>query len=541
MTPDRATGFAESATGIDPWKGYVAPQQGLAPAPVTWQAEHDVSIDPRTGKAWAHLATSTPGEIEAALTAAQGCARTVADTTPSERADWLRGVADAVLATADELAQLADEESGLGRERLDGEVVRCANQLRFHATVAEEGSWLDATIDTAANTATGTQPDLRRINQPLGPVAVFGASNFPFTFGTLGNDTAAALAAGCPVIVKGHPAHPRTHRRLMEVATQALAEAGAPAGALMSVTGFSSGTRLVLAPEVTAIAFTGSQRGGMALWSLAATREVVVPVFAEMGTVNPVVITPSAVDRLEALATGCVASYTQGMGQYCTKPGLVLAPAGSGFAAALADELLSKAPRGPMLTASIADGYVSGVDRLVASGGQVIATVPEPGIGFGVCATVVTADATQLVRGSGLLDECFGPTIVVVEYADIADLHDMLRRLPGALVASLMTGGGEDADAAGLVPRLAELVGRVVVDGWPTGVASAWAQHHGGPWPSTTVPAATSVGAAALRRFTRPVAYQDVPLEHLPTPLRRVNTWRIPRRMDGRVRVPRPS
>lgn len=496
-----------------------------------------VSVDPRTLEPNAVLASSTPEEVAAVIELAAAAATVVAAATPAERAGWLEALADAVVATADDLAELADRESGLGRARLDGEVVRCADQLRFYAAVAREGSWLDATIDHEGDGA----PDLRRLRVPVGPVAVFGASNFPFAFGTLGHDTGSAVAAGCPVVVKGHPAHPLTHARLSEVAQAALAGAGAPEGLLGTVTGFDAGPSLVLHPAIRTVAFTGSQRGGMALWSMANARADVIPVYAEMGTVNPVVITPGAAESRSDLAAGCVASYTMGMGQFCTKPGLVMAPAGSRVGSEIVQALKTQAPRGPLLTADIAGAYVAGVDRLVVAGGTVIASVPEPGPGAGVSACVVQAAAQLLVPGSALLEECFGPVIVVVEYADADDLTRSLSTLSGCLVGSVFTAGSGDPVAPVAVDAVARIAGRVAVDAWPTGVATTWAQHHGGPWPSTSNPAATSVGSAALSRFTRPVAYQGAPAELLPPPLRDRNEWHVPRRVDGRIRLPRRS
>lgn len=497
----------------------------------------EISVDPRTLELNAVLASSTPEEVAAVIDLASAAAGATARATPPERARWLEAVADAVLLAADELAELADRESGLGRARLDGEVARCADQLRFYAAVAQEGSWLDATIDHGGDGA----PDVRRLRVPVGPVAVFGASNFPFAFGTLGHDTGSALAAGCPVVVKGHPAHPLTHARLAEVARAALAEAGAPEGVLGSVTGFDAGPALVMHPMIRTVAFTGSQRGGMALWSMANARADVIPVYAEMGTVNPVVVTPAAAEDRSDLAEGCVASYTMGMGQFCTKPGLVLAPAGSRIGSEIVEALKAQSPRGPMLTADIARSYVAGVDRLVAAGGTVIASVPEPGLGAGVSACVVQAAAQLLVPGSALLEECFGPVVVLVEYTGVDDLRRSLSALSGCLVGSVFTAGPGDPVAPAAVDAVARIAGRVAVDAWPTGVATTWAQHHGGPWPSTSNPAATSVGSAALSRFTRSVAYQGAPAELLPRPLRDRNEWRVPRRIDGRIRLPRRS
>lgn len=490
------------------------------------------TTSPRTPPAHATVAPGQPNDdVQTAVTACAQAASAVANASAAVRAGWLEAIAAAVAADVDELTRISDEETGLGPTRLSGEVQRCANQLRFYGAVAQEGSWLEATIDHA----TDTTPDLRRIRRPLGPVAVFGASNFPFAFGTLGNDTGSALAAGCPVIVKGHPAHPRTHARLAALAGTALREAGAPAGAFQTVTGFDAGPALVQHPSVTAVAFTGSQHGGLALWRLAQQRPVVIPVFAEMGTVNPVVVTRrAAAERAPQIAAGCVGSFTLGMGQFCTKPGLLLVPAGTDVVDQLAQELHRVAPRGPMLTTDIATAYDAGLERLLDAGAQVVAAVPDPGAERAVAATVLRAPADAVTGDSAVRHECFGPVIVTVEYTDEAHRTRLLQGLQGCLTASIMSDGPSDPEIPALVDALSALAGRVSVDAWPTGVATTWAQHHGGPWPATSNPAATSVGAAALARFTRPTAYQGVPQQALPVGLRD-GDHTVPRRIDGRL------
>ncbi|GAB3449221.1 aldehyde dehydrogenase (NADP(+)) [Phycicoccus ginsengisoli] len=502
----------------------------------------DVSHDPRTGKALGQVSGTAADEVEAALARAADAAPTLAATGPGERAGWLRTLADALEApdTAARLVALADRETALGEPRLTGEVARVAAQLRFYADVAQEGSWLEATIDHA----TATTPWLGRLQQPLGPVAVFGASNFPFAFGVLGNDTASALAAGCPVVAKAHPAHPLLSEELGRLATEALAEVGAPPGAFGLVAGFTAGTSLVTSRHIAAVAFTGSQQGGLALWRLANERDVVIPVFAEMGTVNPVVLTAAGAARVDEVAGGFVGSFTLGSGQFCTKPGLLLVPAGSRAAEAVGRALEAAAPRGWLLTDGIARAAATGVEELVAAGARVVAQVPMADGGWAAPATVLSVPAAALVRGSRLLEECFGPVAVVAEYADEHELRAVVGQLQGALAASVMTAGpgnddGDgDPDLPAAVALLAPLVGRVAVDDWPTGVAWTWAQQHGGPWPATSVPGATSVGAAALDRFTRPVAYQSVPDAALPPALRADNPWHLPRRVDGRLQVP---
>ena len=493
------------------------------------------SYDPRTGQVLGEARSSTTAEVDQALDLATRCAAAVADASPAERAVWLHTLADHLEepATADELIALADRETALGRVRLTAELARAAGQLRFYAKVGDEGSWLGATLDAS----TAMRPALARVEQPLGPVAVFGASNFPFAFGVLGNDTASAIAAGCPVVAKAHPAHPLLSERLGEVAVAALDAAGAPLGAFSLVAGFDAGTALVVSRHTAAVAFTGSQRGGLALWRLANERDVVIPVFAEMGTVNPVVVTPGGATRMSEVAAGFAASFTMGTGQFCTKPGLLLVPAGSGASAAVRAVLERSARPGWLLTGQMAAEAHDGIARLVRAGGQVVAQVPGPEQGWSAPTTLLEVPAAGLTGGSQLLEECFGPVALVAEYADAAELATVLGALPGALAASVMSCGPDDPDAAAAVRALAPRVGRVAVDDWPTGVAVDWAQQHGGPWPATSAPASTSVGAAALCRFTRPVAYQGVPDHALPPALQADNPWGLTRRVAGVLEV----
>lgn len=493
----------------------------------------DTSRDPRTGAARGEVPHTDPVQVARLVMAAGAVAAEVAATAPAQRSRWLGAVADALEQHRDELARLADEETALGLDRLLGEVVRAADQARFYASVAVEGSWAQVTVDQLPD---GT--DLRRVRWPVGPVAVFGASNFPFAFGVVGHDTSSALAAGCPVVVKAHPAHPRLSVRLGELVTETLAGSGAPEGVFSVVVGFDAGLQVVDAPETAAVGFTGSQAGGMALAERALARPRPIPVFAEMGTVNPVVVTPGAAGaRLAEVAEGFVGSFTLGQGQFCTKPGLLLVPRGSGAAEAVAAQVRTR-PAGWLLTEGIASSYAAGVARLVEAGAEVVGTAECAEGGFAAAATVLTAHADDLRTGSPLLEECFGPVALVVEYDDQTHLDSVLARLQPSLAGAVATSGADDADTTALVARLARQVGRVLVDGWPTGVATTWAQHHGGPWPATSRPDATSVGAAALDRFTRPVAFQAVPEVGLPAVLRDDNPWNVPRRVDGQPEAP---
>ena len=481
------------------------------------------SYDPRTGAALEAPAESTPDEVDDTVAAAVAAADELAAAAPGERAGWLEAIADALSGNVGVLAEKADEEVALGLPRLTGECGRAADTIRFYASVVREGGWLGATIDHGS-------PDLRRVNVPLGPVAVFGASNFPFGFGVLGHDTATALAAGCSVVAKAHPAHPRLSVALAELARRALDEAGAPAGSLGLVGGFAAGSRLVGHPGIRAVAFTGSQRGGLALWRQAAERADVIPVFAEMGTVNTAVVTPAAAGDFDE--NGFVASFTLGMGQFCTKPGLLLAPAGAGIPQRVAAALTDESPQGWLLTEQIATTYREGVRGLEEAGGRVLTRTAAASGGWRVQPVVLAVTPAELRASPTLLDEVFGPVALVAEYASRAELDEVLEILPGSL-ATAVHATEDDPDLPGLVERLSRTSGRVVVNGWPTGVAVGWAQQHGGPWPATTSPAHTSVGAAALQRFLRPVTFQNAPDAALPPPLRAANPWRIPRRVDG--------
>lgn len=493
-----------------------------------------LSHDPRTGGPVTAVEETPPDGVRSVVAASAAAAPDVSGTSPAERRSWLYAVATGLEEHRDELVALADRETALGATRLAGEVGRTAGQLRFYGDVAVEGSYLGVTVDSA----TGSSPRLVRANRPLGPVAVFGASNFPFAFSVLGNDTAAALAAGCPVVAKAHEAHVGLSLRQTEIAAAALDAAGAPPGALGTVVGPQAGVDLVRDPGISAVAFTGSQAGGLALWRIANGRDVVVPVFAEMGTVNPVVVTRAGAADAAEVASGLVASMTLGHGQFCTKPGLLLAPSGAGAVEAVAAALRAADPDPVMLTSGIASALVRGVEELCSAGAEVV-TLLDPGpSGWAGCAAVLRAPVQALRPGSRLLEECFGPVVLVCEYGDDEDLVSALDALQPSLAASLVTGGPDDPEAPALLRRLGEQVGRVVVDGWPTGVAVGWAQQHGGPWPATTVPAATSVGAAALARFVRPVAYQSAPDAWLPPEAQEANPWRLPRRVDGRLETP---
>jgi NADP-dependent aldehyde dehydrogenase len=341
--------------------------------------------------------------------------------------------------------------------------------------------------------------------------------------------------------VKAHEAHLLTSLRRAEIAGEALSIVGAPESTHDFVVGRQAGAELVAADGIRAVGFTGSQAGGMALWKIANERAEVIPVYAEMGTVNPVILTPGGVTRLPDVATGFVDSFTLGSGQFCTKPGLMFAPAGQGVAEAVGAALSEACPQPIMLTEAISQSLISGLDELVADGASVVTRVSGPSTGWSGDAAVLTAPTAALTTGSRLLEECFGPVAVIVEYSDADELASGVRAMQGSLAGAVF-GGQDDPDVEQAVAMLSDQVGRVTVGDWPTGVAWTWAQHHGGPWPATSDPSATSVGAAALDRFVRPVTYQSVPPDALPFAARMAtaadNPWRISRRINGKLVIP---
>jgi NADP-dependent aldehyde dehydrogenase len=476
----------------------------------------------------------TPEELEAVLADAHAAARPLAASRPDERARWLRSVADALDTAVDDLVPVAVEESGLGETRLRGEVARSSGQLRMFADALAEGSLLDVIIDTADPEATPVpRPDLRRMLVPLGPVLVFAASNFPFAFSVCGGDTASALAAGCPVVVKAHPGHPRTSVHTADVMARALADAGAPAGALGLVLGFDTGVAALRDPRVRASGFTGSVPAGKALHDVAANRDEPIPFYGELGSLNPVFVLPAAArERGPAIAEGYVGSFTLGVGQFCTKPGLLFLPAGHGLQDDLA-AAVSGVPAATMLNERIHAGYTGGIAGLRKRAGlQQWVQGEEPG--SQASATLLRTTVPELLADADVvLEECFGPTSIVVEYADHDELVAAASAFGGNLTATVHAQDEDSAQVSSLLPLLQERAGRVVWNGWPTGVAVSWAMQHGGPFPATVGSIHTSVGVTAARRFQRPVCFQDTPQAHLPEPLRDRNSLGLTRRVDG--------
>jgi 2,5-dioxopentanoate dehydrogenase len=469
-----------------------------------------------------------------------------------ERAGLLRRIADGIEAIVPELVERANRETALPEARLKGESARTINQLRLFAQVVEEGSWVNARIDPAQPERKPlARSDLRSMMRPLGPVAVFGASNFPLAFSVAGGDTAAAFAAGCPVIVKAHHAHPGTSEMVGQVIARSVKECGLPPGvfALLYGAGSEIGAALVDHSKVKAVGYTGSLAGGKALMERAAARPEPIPCFMEMSSVNPVFVLPDALrTRGAQIATGLFGSFTLGVGQFCTKPGLVFLPRGAD-ADALVAELkaqVEKAATSPMLTEGIAKSYVSGIaSRQAQSCVETVAQTASNGAkNPGARAAVMQISGKDLLREPELAAEVFGPSTLVIRYESREEMLNLARSLEGQLTATLH---GSDADLAAFADLIAILerkAGRLIVNGFPTGVEVCHAMVHGGPYPATSDSRATSVGTYSIYRFVRPVCFQDFPEAALPDELKNENPLGIWRLVDGqftRDAVRRPA
>jgi 2,5-dioxopentanoate dehydrogenase len=461
-------------------------------------------------------------------------------TTDQERADFLELIAAQILALGDDLIVRAMAESGLPRARLEGERGRTMNQLKLFAELLREGSWQDARIDTALPTRTPPRPDLRLRLVGVGPVAVFGASNFPLAFSVAGGDTAAALAAGCPVVVKGHPAHPGTSELVGRAIVEAVKLSRLPAGvfALLPGNGNDIGTALVSHPAIQAVGFTGSRAGGLALMAVAAARPQPIPVYAEMSSINPTILLPGALKARGAeIATGFAGSLTMGVGQFCTNPGLVLGLASPEFDrfAVAATEALKPLPAATMLTPGIASAYQRGEDQL-AGQPAVDALLRGTSSGCQGAPSLFKTTGAAFLANHAMQSEIFGPASLLVACKDLAELLAVIEGLEGQLTATLQLQEDDESDLAAarsLLPALERKVGRILANGYPTGVEVSTAMVHGGPFPATSDGRSSSVGTAAIQRFLRPVCYQNLPRALLPAVLREPNERGVWRRRDG--------
>ena len=478
-------------------------------------------------------------DVRDACTAAADAQPTYAALDLAKRAAFIRLVAEKIDALGDTLTQRAMLETGLPEARLVGERGRTVGQLRLFADEVENGEWLRLRIDHADAERTPPKPDLRLRMIPLGPVAVFGASNFPLAFSVAGGDTASALAAGCCIVAKGHPAHPGTSELVAGAIAEAVSEAGLPVGmfSLLQSTSNEIGEALVKDPRIAAVGFTGSRAGGLALMQHAAERARPIPVYAEMSSVNPVVLMPNRLDEAaEELAAAYVGSLTMGAGQFCTNPGLVLAVAGPAldrFIETVA-ETLPQTGAQTMLTGGIHGSYTEGAVRMGNQKG--VDLVAQGAFGTGPCAqaAVYTVDAEDFRSNAALSHEIFGPASLIVRCENLEDVAKTLGTLEGQLTTTLHMTNADHEDARKLVPLLEQTSGRIIANGWPTGVDVTHAMVHGGPFPATSDGRSTSVGTLAIDRFLRPVAYQDFPAAVLPASLGD-HFAAAPRRVDGKI------
>ncbi|MFN7928665.1 MAG: aldehyde dehydrogenase (NADP(+)) [Blastocatellia bacterium] len=484
---------------------------------------------------------ATTAEVNRAVELAQSAFDPYRALSKDARATFLERIADEILALGDELLQCANAESGLPLDRLTGERGRTMNQLKMFASLVREGSWVEASIDTAIpDRAPVPKPDLRKMLRPLGPVAVFGASNFPLAFSTAGGDTASALAAGCPVVVKAHPAHPGTAELVATAIVNAAQATGMPEGVFSLVHGLNYEVSLALVkhPLIKAVGFTGSYRGGKALFDAAVARPEPIPVYAEMGSTNPVFVLPGVLqERGAAFAEGLKTSITMGVGQFCTCPGLVFGLESEALAQATAklQSLVEATPPATMLHAGILQSFEVGVQKLSGHEGVAVvrAQTEADAAKTQARATVFTTTATHFLAQPELSEEVFGPSTVVVACASADELAQAAEALQGHLTATVHGTAEDLANHQWLLNILETKVGRIVINGFPTGVEVCPSMVHGGPFPATTDARTTSVGTTAILRFARPVCYQGYPQSALPPELQDGNPLGIWRLVNG--------
>ncbi len=484
------------------------------------------ATDPRTGEALEpRFHAARADDVERAAQAAEHAFSAFAAAPRAERAALLRAIAEELDARGELIIDRADRESALGAARLASELGRTCNQLRLLATLVDEGDWLDVRIDEGdPGRSGGAKPDVRSLRRPLGPVAVFGASNFPLAFSVAGGDTASALAAGCPVVVKAHPAHPGTSELAGRAIAAAVRSGGMPEGtfSLLFDDAYQVGQALVTHPLIRAVGFTGSRAGGQALMRLAADRPDPIPVYAEMSSVNPVFVLPHATRvRPDAIADGLLASVTLGVGQFCTNPGLVLVPSGT-EGDALRDRLVAGARRSEartMLTPGIHRAFQGGLEQLAGEGARKLAEGERAAGPAAASAAVWEVDIAAALANPRLAREVFGPSTLLIRYGHDDELLAFARGMEGQLTASLHGEPDEWERYRPLAAALERKVGRLIVNQFPTGVEVCRAMVHGGPYPATSDGRTTSVGARAIERFTRLVAFQNVPRELLPREL----------------------
>ena len=476
-------------------------------------------------------AIATAAEIARAATLARKAFEELSSIPADARAAYLDAVASRLDEQAADLAPVAHVETALPMPRLTGEIGRTTAQLRMFARLIREGSWVDARIDLGdPDRKPAPKPDVRRMLIPIGPVAVFGASNFPFAFSVAGGDTASALAAGCPVIAKAHPAHPETSHLVGSILSEVAESSGMPVGMFSLLQGGADvGSELARADAVKAVAFTGSLRAGRSLYDLAAKRPNPIPVFAEMGSVNPVFVLPHRVRQNgDSFTTGYSASLTLGVGQFCTNPGLLIG-VGSEFEDLLTKiaEKLNAIPVGTMLTEAIKNRYHDACQAVPSRMGTMAITDP------GSFAALFKVEARKVIDRPELVEEIFGPAAIALVCESEEEMVELAATLPGQLTATIQAEEGDRKQADKLLARLVGVAGRIVFNSFPTGVEVGPAMQHGGPYPATTDSRFTSVGTGAILRFVRPVAFQDLPESMLPLELQNTNPLGILRTVNG--------
>ena len=506
-----------------------------------------VATNPATGQELTpRIQEADLGDVDDACTLAAAAFATYADLPLAKRAVFLETIGAEIVSLGDALIDRAMAETALPRVRLEGERARTVGQLQFHARCVREGAFLDVTIDHAiADRMPIPRPDLRRYNIAVGPVAVFGASNFPLAFSVAGGDTSAALAAGCPVVVKGHPSHPGTGELVARAVRTAVKKCDLPPGTFsyLPSTRHELGSALVADPRIKAVGFTGSRAGGLALSRIAASRAEPIPVFAEMSSINPVVLFPAAAQARGAeLARAYVASLSAGAGQFCTNPGLLVAvgPGDFGEFERAAGAALAECPPQQMLGAGIYTNFILAAGTMQAQKAVQVLARGRAGEGENIAqATLFATDAEFFRSERSLANEVFGPSSLMVRTDCLDEAIQLLDQLEGQLTATVLFDEADEESVAALLPRLQGKVGRVLANGWPTGVEVCHAMVHGGPFPATTDSRSTSVGSLAIQRFLRPVCFQNWPDRLLPAAVRERNPYHIPARIDGVLAVTR--
>ena len=480
---------------------------------------------------------STPDEINQSILLAKEAFDAYRKTNNEQRAAFLDAIGEEIMSLGEELLERTSLETGLPLARLTGERGRTVNQLKLFAQLIRDGWYVNARIDHAApDREPLPKPDVRQMKVPLGPVGVFGASNFPLAFSVAGGDTASALAAGCPVIFKGHPAHPGASEYVAGAIVRAAQKTGMPEGVFSMIIGPSIdvGSALVKHPSIKAIGFTGSFRGGKALFDLANQRDEPIPVYAEMGSTNPVFILPGAQkQRGEEIGKELANSVTLGVGQFCTNPGLTILPKSdhsSSVLKSLSDGLDQY--EGVMLTEGIKRAFTKGLEKFSGSGIEKLTNDRDSN---GVAAQAYLVDYHKFKENGFLAEEVFGPSTVVVDADTKAQMLDLARNLEGHLTATIIGTNDDLMEYKELVDILENKVGRIIFNGYPTGVEVCHSMHHGGPYPATTDSRTTSVGTGAIQRFLRPICYQDMPQELLPDALKEGNPLKILRLVDGKL------